>query len=174
MACFRSAVVGGLAARAITRLGKDILLLLNGYGRCGGIWPSHETIAARVNCEARSVRRTLAELRQAGWVKWERRYRRVGAYLRQASNLYTLAIPAELRRRPRRADGLLVRQMETKKEIGFGSVAQQLAALGVSPMTAAERMAFRAENERRAQEQDRRWLEERRAKCPWLYMAAAL
>lgn len=141
----RPTILAGWKAGAFTRLGKDLLLTLNGYAeKCGSIWPSHATLADRLQCHERSVCRTLAELRAAGWVVWERRYRRSGWRVVRSSNLYALRAPGEMRRR--RATRLSGGGIKTSINKGIEegaprSVRDQLRAFGMTPEQARAELA---------------------------------
>jgi hypothetical protein len=82
-------------AGCLTPLHRDVLLRLGEYARCGGIWPSHETLAERARCHVDTVRRALVAGRQLGLVTWaERRVRRGWRWLR-STNVYRLLVPEE-------------------------------------------------------------------------------
>jgi Helix-turn-helix domain len=92
---FRAKVLEALHGRKVRPIEKDILLCLWGYMRCfgGAAWPSHDTIADRVGCSVRTVKRALMRLRGLGWVDWQHRYQKEGPRMVQCSNLYSLSVP---------------------------------------------------------------------------------
>lgn len=140
----RPAILAGWRAGAFTRLGKDLLHVLAGYSRCGSIWPSHATLAERLQCHPDSVGRTLRELREAGWVTWEMRRVRRGSRVVRSSNLYTLRVPGEMRRRSTRprAGGIKTAiKTGLEKRVSWQDREQARAALA---MIAAERAAVLA------------------------------
>ena len=87
----------------LTRAARDVLLTLRTYrGHGGMICPGHAALAARANCHASTVWRSLQAARDLGLVRWtERRVRAAWRSLR-TSNRYTLTDPeAPLTPRPR-------------------------------------------------------------------------
>jgi hypothetical protein len=56
-------------AHNLTRAFRDVLLALGRFHACRfGIFPSHETLAARARCSVRTVQRALQAARQLGLV----------------------------------------------------------------------------------------------------------
>lgn len=80
----------------LTRAARDVLLTLRTYrGQGGACFPSHATLAERVGCSDRTVRRALALARDLGLVSWvERRVRSSWRWLR-TSNSYRMTMPPE-------------------------------------------------------------------------------
>lgn len=72
------------AMRDLSRAEKAVFLALVHIWQFGGLWPSHETIAAEAGYSARHVRTALAKLRLRGLITWERRHYAGN----QTSNLY--------------------------------------------------------------------------------------
>jgi helix-turn-helix protein len=72
-------------------VGEALLKCHSPEGRCD---PSHETLAKRVGCKARTVRRALQRLRELGLVIWQNRIVRLGRWaVAQTSNAYLLLLP---------------------------------------------------------------------------------
>ena len=163
-------------ARAISRLGRDVLLCLKTFRGAGGlIYPSHARLADRVGCSVSTVQVALAAGRDAGLVDWTSGRRR------RTSNRYTLELPqgmpqARVQRRQERAAAralrLLVGERRGRGENSFKkgltsmphppvrTPAQQIAAL-MRPMGEAERQEVRESlgeiRERRMAERDAVW-----------------
>jgi helix-turn-helix protein len=79
----------------LTRAARDVLLTLHAYrGHGGAAWPSHETLATRANCCAKTVQRALRQARELDLVHWTERRVRMGWRWLQTSNLYTFTTPA--------------------------------------------------------------------------------
>ena len=79
----------------LTRAYRDVLLTLHTFRGIGGAaWPSHETLAARARCCAKTVGRALAVAQGLGLVSWVERRVRAGWRWLRTSNLYRLAVPA--------------------------------------------------------------------------------
>jgi hypothetical protein len=77
----------------LTRARRDVLLCLPKFrGRGGLIFPSHEAIAARAKCCAKTVQRALADARERGQIRWVERRKRAGLGTERTSNLYTLIV----------------------------------------------------------------------------------
>lgn len=74
-------------------VGIALLDCLGADGRCD---PSYDTLATNTGLNERTVRRSAANLRAAGMLRWERRIVREGADVRQTSNAYELVIPDKL------------------------------------------------------------------------------
>lgn len=131
----KAAILEALRARHISGHEKDILLLLTGYG--DDPWPSHETIAYRCGCSISTVKRALKRLKEIGWISWERTYRHCGARVVRGTNRYRLHPPAGPY--AARSTAHAERGMKTPIKTGFErSIAQQLAAFGVSWAEAAQ------------------------------------
>jgi hypothetical protein len=118
--------------RLLTRTDRDVLLALAGYAATGTAWPSHATLAARVGCHPRTVRRALAAGRALGLVDWHEGGRWLsGGVWRRRSNRYRLITPEVLAPRGHYARRERVRDLRKSAEQPR-SVAEQLAALGVT------------------------------------------
>jgi biotin operon repressor len=67
-------------ARGLTHYAKATLMILadraDGAGEC---WPSQETIAYDTSLSLRQVQRAIKELREAGWIVQQKRFRKDGA-----------------------------------------------------------------------------------------------
>ena len=78
----------------LSATGEDVgIELVKVLGHDGQLDPSHDTLAVRCGCDARTVRRTLKRLKEMGRVTWERRLRRdvrTGWRAEQTSNAYVL------------------------------------------------------------------------------------
>jgi DNA-binding MarR family transcriptional regulator len=81
MSCFESIYRADLPARA-----KAVYMYLRGRsGKDGGCWPSIGAIAAGLSLSRSTVKRALADLKRAGFLRTEPRYRENGS---RSSNLY--------------------------------------------------------------------------------------
>jgi len=122
----------GRITRAFRDVGTALLTRLGVDGQCD---PSHETLAADVQCKPRTVRRATACLKALGLLRWQTRLVRNGWRAEQTSNAYELvttgANPPE--NRAPRCGGQNVR--ETCKK-AFSSLQQP--ALNVSPAACQE------------------------------------
>ena len=123
----------------LTRAARDVLLTLRTYSGHGGlIWPSHETLAARVDCHVSTVWRALHAARDLGLVRWtERRVRAAWRSLR-TSNRYGLTNPdAPVMPRPRttmqRASGGESKKKQEAHEHDRGALATMLATAARLP-----------------------------------------
>jgi hypothetical protein len=95
---------------------KDVLLTLATYRvRGGSIHPSHETIAGRVGCCVRTVRRALETAREIGLVSWCERRVRSGWRALRASNRYMLTVPTGPAEPRQATTGLKVRTIFKRK-----------------------------------------------------------
>ena len=130
--------------RLLTRADRDVMLTLAGYAATGVAWPSHATLAERVGCHPRTVRRALAVGRALGLVDWHEGGRWLsGGVWRRRSNRYRLITPGVLGVRPSR--GHLARRARTQDiQERPRSVAEQLAALGVPVPIGGGSPAFQA------------------------------
>ncbi len=170
------AVWDAFKMRAISRLGRDVLLCLKTFRGAGGqIYPSHARLAERVGCSVSTVQVALAAGRDAGLVAWTSGRRR------RTSNRYVLELPqsapqARVPRRQERAAARAVRLLvgerrgggENSFKRGLTNVphppvrtpAQQIAAL-MRPTSEAERQevgeSLREIRERRTAERDAAW-----------------
>lgn len=133
--------------RLLTRTDRDVMLTLASYAATGVAWPSHATLAERVGCHPRTVRRALAVGRALGLVDWHEGGRWLaGGVWRRRSNRYRLITPVTLGARPLRghsARRARVRDLDKSVERPR-SVAEQLAALGVSVPIGGGSPAFQA------------------------------
>jgi hypothetical protein len=107
----------------LTRTYRDVLLTLHTYRSTGGAcWPSHETLAARARCCAKTVQRALAQAQGLGLVSWAERRVRAGWRWLRTSNLYRFVMPAEVVRPGLRAPAPL-----TDKTAGEGRASKKEA-----------------------------------------------
>lgn len=149
-------------ARNLTRAYRDVLLTLETFrGHGGAIWPSHDTLAGRSGCVAKTVQRALAIGRELGLVDWsERRIKRGWRWLR-TSNSYRLTQPDEPVRpslhRPRATNGQRGRGGESLKKEGrkaaLEAMKREAASVGdllAARQTAMERVIRAAWEGRRA------------------------
>lgn len=78
----------------LTRAYRDVLLTLHTYRGHGGlICPSHETLAGRAKCTARTVHRAMKQARLIGLVDWAERRVKAGWRWLRTSNRYWLTVP---------------------------------------------------------------------------------
>ena len=131
----------------LTRAARDVLLTLRTYrGHGGMICPGHAALAARANCHASTVWRSLQAARDLGLVRWtERRVRAAWRSLR-TSNRYTLTDPeAPLTPRPRTtmqdAGGGEREEIQEAREGSRATLAAMLAAAERMPDLLAMRRA---------------------------------
>ena len=107
----------------LTRAYRDVLLTLHTFRGIGGAaWPSHETLAARARCCAKTVGRALAVAQGLGLVSWVERRVRAGWRWLRSSNLYRFVVPAEVVHPGLRAPAPL-----TDKTAGEGRVSKKTA-----------------------------------------------
>lgn len=133
-AVWRARLVMYRRARKITPLFEDIgLAMLRRLSTDGRLDPSHQTIAADVGCDARSVRRALVAFRSCGLVLWVQRIVRDGWRAAQTSNAYVLTIGEKP---PFSCGGQLGRGTRKKE-----STPVQRPALEVSPQAQREAAA---------------------------------
>lgn len=93
---FRFLVTMHHRAGRLTRCARDVAeALLRRLGVEGRLDPTHDTLADDAACDARTVRRALAALRDLGLVQWCRRLVRDGWGARQTSNAYELLTSAK-------------------------------------------------------------------------------
>ena len=121
----------GRLTRAARDVGEALVRRLGADGRCD---PTHATLASDAACDARTVRRATAALRDLGMLRWQTRLVRAGWRAEQTSNAYelvpTIAAPPALPRA--RCGGQSVR--ENRKEsipsvLPLPSSAERQAAL---------------------------------------------
>jgi hypothetical protein len=77
--------------QAAEKVAKALLRHLGESGRCD---PSYETLAKHADCEERTVGRCLADLRDLGLIRWQRRKDQTPEGARQISNAYELLTTA--------------------------------------------------------------------------------
>jgi hypothetical protein len=82
-------------------------------GTDGHLDPSHETLAARALVCVETVRRALCQLRDLGFVVWQRRLVRTSWRCEQTSNAYALAVPSSST-----ASSLNQRRLSSRAECG--------------------------------------------------------
>jgi len=92
----------GRLTRAARDVGEALVRRLGADGRCD---PTHATLASDAACDARTVRRATASLRDLGLLAWRTRLVRSGWRAEQTSNAYELltaiAAPHEMPRTAR-------------------------------------------------------------------------
>ena len=76
----------------LTRAFRDVLLCLAKFRGRGGIFPSHEAIAKRAKCCAKTVGNALKAARGLGIVGWIARRKPASWGTERTSNLYTLLV----------------------------------------------------------------------------------
>jgi Helix-turn-helix domain len=95
MPTWTSRVWAEFRAGNLTRAYRDVLLTLHTFrGTGGACWPSHETLADRANCCAKTVQRALQAARELDLVSWAERRVRAGWRWLRTSNLYRFVLPA--------------------------------------------------------------------------------
>ena len=141
---WKAVVWNAFHQRLLTRADRDVMLTLASYAATGVAWPSHATLAERVGCHPRTVRRGLAVGRALGLVDWHEGGRWLaGGVWRRRSNRYRLITPVTLGARPPRGHYARRARAQDLKERPR-SVAEQLAALGVPIPIGGGSPAFQA------------------------------